>query len=299
MDLNDSVLYYTGIGDLYIWGWNERGQLGLPCKNLEKINMVNKKHSTKSGVTTATGLSLGRGEPIASHQEDEDHKAPPIGDTGNNVSATNPRNRSPLNEPERGTSSGGGDHLLSGPPGGNLTEQFSGSTLGHDKGLAETSTEKNKNQLLQDIDSNSSRGEISVLSKESTQPASADTKIGGAVTPGENISYYTEPLAGDNDYSESAYAKHHSSEEKTSDIEALKQSPAVQTILSMSGDSCVIENDDYDVVCIGIQSLPALLDFPGEEEVTVSKVSCGSQHTAVVTGMYYGCKQGISVDPLL
>ena len=287
MDSNESVLYYTGIGDLYIWGWNERGQLGLPCKNLQKINMVNKKHSTKSGVTTATGLSLGRGEQIASHQEDEDHKAPPIGDTGNNVSATYPRNRSPLNEPDTGTPSCGGDHLLSGPPGGNLTEPFYGSMLGQDKGLAETSTKENKNQLLQDIDNNSFRGESNVLSKESALLASADTKIGGVVPSGENISYYTETFAGDNDSSESAYAKHHSSGETPSDIEALKQSPAVQTILSMSAESPVIENDD-DVVCIGIQSLPALLDFPGEEEVTVSKVSCGSQHTAVVTGMYYG-----------
>lgn len=31
-------LNFLDAGDLYVWGWNESGQLGLPSQNLRKIS---------------------------------------------------------------------------------------------------------------------------------------------------------------------------------------------------------------------------------------------------------------------
>lgn len=32
--VNDQNLLVSELGDLYVWGWNESGQLGLPCRNI-------------------------------------------------------------------------------------------------------------------------------------------------------------------------------------------------------------------------------------------------------------------------
>ena len=50
--------------------------------------------------------------------------------------------------------------------------------------------------------------------------------------------------------------------------------------------SAPISSTRSDIEYVNLQTIPIVIDFPSspEEEILVSKVSCGSRHTAVVTG---------------